>query len=146
MVKTRPTDKQPDGVFIIERMEKARLNNKLIAEKMETSDVNVSRLLTGKRGLDLDWLRAFAAALNVHVSELFLPPERDLGRVADDDEILALLRRIGGLDDRGVELAFTVISNHLSVSRSPRPSSSPADDRPDTSTPRRGSASSRPRS
>ena len=83
-----------------------------------------------------DSLRAF----------VFLPPERDLGRVADDDEILALLRRIGGLDDRGVELAFTVISNHLSVSRSPRPSSSSADDRPDTSTPRRGSASSRPRS
>jgi len=143
MVKARSTDKQPEGVFIIERMEKESLNNKLIAEKMETSDVNVSRLLTGKRGLDLGWLQAFADALNVHVSELFLPPDRDLSRVADDAEILALLRRIGGLDDRGVELAFTVISNHLSVSRPPKPSSASVDDQPGTPIGRRGSASSR---
>ncbi|MXN51877.1 hypothetical protein GR158_12165 [Shinella sp. AETb1-6] len=142
MVKTRATDKQPDGVFIIERMETEGLNNKLIAEKMDTSDVNVSRLLTGKRGLDLGWLQAFAAALNVHVSELFLHPQRDMGRKASDEEILALLRRVPGLDDRGVELAFTVISNHLSVSRSPKPSSSSVDDQSGTPSPRRGSSSS----
>lgn len=73
MAKSK-SDKKPTGIFIEELMEIKGLKKKDLAERMETTDATVSRLLTGERGLDLDWFHRIANALEVPLALLFQPP------------------------------------------------------------------------
>ncbi|TAA54048.1 helix-turn-helix domain-containing protein [Shinella sp. JR1-6] len=107
------TASEPKGIFIRELMEARGLKNKDVAEAIGTSDVNVSRLLSGQRGLDLDWLHAFARALDVPIWELFQPPGRN-GKVSGEAEVKALLRRIEGLPDEAVSHVWRLIDGYVS--------------------------------
>lgn len=93
-------------------MDERGLKNKDVAELMETSDVNVSRLLSGQRGIDIEWLHAFAKALNVHVSELFLPPSRDK-KVSGESDVKALLRQIEGLPEDAVNPIWRLVVGYI---------------------------------
>lgn len=140
----KPTELPP--IFIKQLMKARGIKSKDIAETIGTTEATISRKLNGKRGLELVWLQAFAKALGLHVSDLFVPPRNPDPDISGDDQILAALHRIKGLNDRGIELAFTVITNHLSANPPPTPSSSGAGDQSDTSTPHHGSAASRAKS
>lgn len=48
-------------------------------------------------------------------------------KISGDAAILAALKRIEGLDQRGVELAFSVITSHIAVNRRTKPSQADAD-------------------
>ncbi|WP_342242663.1 helix-turn-helix domain-containing protein [Ensifer sp. OTU672] len=106
------TVSEPKGIFIKQLMEAKGLKNKDVAEAMGTSDVNVSRLLSGQRGLDLDWLHAFARALEVPIWELFQPPGRN-GKISGEPEVKAHLRRIEGLPEEAVNHVWRLISGYL---------------------------------
>lgn len=88
------------------------MKNKDVAEKMGTSDVNVSRLLSGQRGLDLEWLHAFSRALEVPIWELFQPPGYN-GKASGEAEVKALLRRVEGLPDEAVSHVWRLISGYV---------------------------------
>jgi transcriptional regulator with XRE-family HTH domain len=45
-----------------------------LAERMETSNQQVSRLETGRRRLTIEWMRKAAKALEVEMAELLVPP------------------------------------------------------------------------
>ena len=146
MTKTRSIAKQPAGVFIIELMDERGLTNKKISELMGTTETKVSRLLTGKRGLDLNWLHLFAKALGVHISELFIPPGPKADRVPDEKEVMAILRRISGLSGRGIELAFVAVTNFLAANPPTKPSEAYVGDQSEHANHPRESSSSRTRS
>jgi transcriptional regulator with XRE-family HTH domain len=106
------TATEPKGVFIKQLMEARGLKNKDVAEVMETSDVNVSRLLSGQRGLDLDWLTAFARALDVPLWELFQPPSLT-GKVSGEAAVKAHLKKIDGLPDDAINPVWRLISGYI---------------------------------
>lgn len=106
------TASEPKGIFIRELMEAKGLKNKDVAEAIGTSDVNVSRLLSGQRGLDLDWLNAFARALEVPVWELFQPPGRN-GKVSGEAEVKALLKKIDGLPEEAISHVWRLIAGYV---------------------------------
>jgi plasmid maintenance system antidote protein VapI len=106
------TASEPRGIFIKELMEAKGLKNKDVAEAIGTSDVNVSRLLSGQRGLDLEWLHAFARALDVQTWQLFQPPT-DHAKVSGEKEVKAILRRIDGLPDDAVNPVWRLISGYI---------------------------------
>ncbi|KNY13116.1 hypothetical protein AKG11_31085 [Shinella sp. SUS2] len=111
MANTKTTS-EPKGIFIKELMEARGLRNKDIAEAIGTSDVNVSRLLSGQRGIDLDWLHAFARALDVPLWELFQPPGRN-GKVSGEVEVKALLKRIDGLPEEAINHVWRLIAGYV---------------------------------
>lgn len=114
MGKKQSTSAEIEGVFIKELMDERRLKNKDIAELMGTSDVNVSRLLSGERGLSLDWLLQFAKALNVHISELFLPPQSpSFKKASGEKEVKKLLRQIDGLPEDALEPLWGLVTFYL---------------------------------
>jgi transcriptional regulator with XRE-family HTH domain len=106
------TISEPKGIYIRELMEERGLKNKDIAEAMGTSDVNVSRLLSGQRGLDLEWLHAFARALDVPTWKLFQVPT-DHKKASGESEVKALLRRIDGLPEEAINPLWRLISGYI---------------------------------
>jgi len=67
--------KKPQRLFIREWIEHLGLDQKRVAERMDVTEPTVSRLLSGKRKMTLNYLFAFADALNVPVSNLYRDPE-----------------------------------------------------------------------
>lgn len=67
-----PTELPP--LYIRERMANPRVTGEQLAERMGTTPATISRLLNGKRKMTLEWLFAFAKALNTPISGLFSPP------------------------------------------------------------------------
>jgi hypothetical protein len=100
----------------------------------------LSRRVTGKKDTIRNWRRrqeeggdASASFQNVQAILAAIGTEVRLGDVStpirSDEEIIGTLSRIEGLDTRGVEIAFSVISNHrLATGQSPKPSPDGADD------------------
>lgn len=106
------TISRPQGIFIEELMEQRGLKKKDLAELMETSDANVSRLLSGQRGMDLDWLHAFAKALDVPVARLFQQPGAT-AKAKTEAEVKALLKRIDGLPADALNPVWRLISGYI---------------------------------
>jgi Plasmid maintenance system antidote protein len=133
------SDKKPTGIFIEELMEIKRLKKKDLAERMETTDATVSRLLTGERGLDLDWFHRIAKALEVPLWQLFQPPTPENPKSPEAALRSALLAY--GVDQEELPQVFKAIKGFVSdvgdeQSQSGRPhdQSEPAS-RPHASTP-----------
>lgn len=76
MVETQLEPTDLPQVYIRERMKaaKPRITAKVLAEKMGTSEAQISRLLGGQRKMTLEWLYAFAKALNAPIDLLFTAP------------------------------------------------------------------------
>jgi transcriptional regulator with XRE-family HTH domain len=111
MANTKTVSK-PQGIFIEQLMEQKGLKNKDIAERMETTDATISRLLNGQRGLDLDWLHAFAKALDVPVARLFQEPGAST-KAKTEPEVKALLKRIDGLPADALNPVWRLISGYI---------------------------------
>lgn len=115
----------------------------------------LARRTTGTKDTIRNWRRGVAAGgdgsasfQNVQSILAAIGVEVRLGDakppIRSDDEIIETLGRIEGLDARGVELAFSVISNHLlATNRSPKPSPDGADDQSGYANSRREASSSR---
>ena len=87
------------------------LKNKDLAEKMETSDANISRLLNGERQITLDWLRDFAKALELPMWQLLMPPED--AEIYGEKQVKTALRRIRGLPEEAVNPLWRLISGYV---------------------------------
>lgn len=99
-------------VYIRERMKEPRVTAKQLAEKMETSEAQISRLLSGKRKMTLEWLYAFARTLDVPIATLFQDPQSAETPIREKSEIFAFLNRIEGLADKDrVLLLDTIIKD-----------------------------------
>lgn len=94
----------------------------------------LSRRATGKKDTIRNWKRRLengeepgASFQNVQSVLLAIGVEVKLGDgsapIRSDEEILAALRRIDGLDPRGVEVAFSVISTHVMATTGQLPKS-----------------------
>lgn len=81
-------------VYLRQWINHLELNQKVIADRMETSEENVSRWLAHPERISLDILSGFADGLRVPISDLFIPPERAKAR----DNTLNALRGIDGLN------------------------------------------------
>ena len=109
MAEKEPTALPP--IYIREWIEHLGLDQKDLAEPMGTSDSQISRLLTGRRKLSLEWMAIFASALNIQVSDLFKPPSAATAQARRDDEIRDLLKSIDGLEDKDVMMLLSIIKN-----------------------------------
>jgi transcriptional regulator with XRE-family HTH domain len=130
-------------VFIRERMKKPRVTAKELAEKMETSEAQVSRLLSGKRKMSLEWLYAFSQALDVPIAALFHAPD-DPDLKIPKDQIWPTLLRMDGATERSAELAYLALTGTVAPT-APIQTQLDAGDQSEPSTPRREPAPSRPR-
>lgn len=57
-------------------MEHRHLDQRRVAERMETKEGTVSKLMNGKMKMTQEWLAAFAFAFNVDVTSLYHHPEK----------------------------------------------------------------------
>lgn len=115
----------------------------------------LSRRATGKKDTIRNWKRRLetgeepgASFQNVQSILLAMGVEVKLGDssspIRSDEEIINVLQRIDGLDKRGVEIAFSVISSHLlAIGRVPKPSPADADGQSSSPSSRREASSSR---
>lgn len=76
--------------YIQEWMQHRRLNQARTAERMDTDQATISKLLNGKLRMSDVWLFGFAEALDVDVADLFRDPKRPtqeelLAGLSDDD-------------------------------------------------------------
>ncbi|KKX29216.1 helix-turn-helix transcriptional regulator [Rhizobium sp. LC145] len=124
MAKSK-SDKKPTGIFIEELMEIKRLKKKDLAERMETTDATVSRLLTGERGLDLDWFHRIAKALEVPLWQLFQPPVTENPKSPEAALRSALLAY--GVDQEELPQVFKAIKGFVSDGDEQSQSSRPHD-------------------
>ena len=62
--------------YIREWMKVRGLNQSRIAERLETEQAAISKLLNGKQQLTETWLLGFAEALDLEVADLFRDPKR----------------------------------------------------------------------
>lgn len=85
-------------LFIQQWMEAKHLDNKRLAERMERSEATVSKLLSGKMKMTLEYLAEFAHALDVEVNQLFHDPARptrdELLRGYSSEEITSAIQLI----------------------------------------------------
>lgn len=117
----------------------------------------LSRRATGKKDTIRNWRRRLEAGeespsasfQNVQAVLSAIGREMAISDVStpirSDEEIIGVLNRIEGLNKRGVEVAFSVISNHLAVTtgQPPKPSPTDADGQPEPANSRRAASSSR---
>lgn len=82
-----------------------------LADRMDTTKQTVSRVESGSRDWSKGYLEAMAYCLDCEVPDLFRRPDQSHRPIAGAQNILETLKRIEGLDERGVEVAFTVITS-----------------------------------
>lgn len=114
-----------------------------LAEHLNLSSDVVSKVLSGVRDITADEMRkvsGFFGAMPPGFEALY-PSSSDL--IKSDDEILAVLNRIDGLGERGVELTMMTIQVAKAAAKEQTPSQPSADDQSATPTPRHESQSSR---
>lgn len=101
------------------------------------SQSKISRLENGITPYNQDDLEWAADVFNCSVVDLLARKPDDPGEpIKGEEAILETLKRIEGLNQRGVEIAFATITYALDLT-SPKPSPSSADDLPSPATSRR---------
>lgn len=68
--------KRPIRLFLAAWRLKKGLSQQQVADRLETSDVTISRWETGERRPDLDAQAAFAEALGIELPDLWRDPEQ----------------------------------------------------------------------
>lgn len=132
-------------IFIRERMKaaKPRITAKVLAERMQTSEAQISRLLGGQRRMTLEWLNSFAGAMGVPITQLFTPPgaekEATTAKARTEAEVKELLARID-MKPGAIDPVWGLITFYLKSGE--QPESSPARDQSGDATRPRGSAPS----
>lgn len=90
--------KKPSRLFLREWMEDRHLDNKRVAERMDRAEATVSKLLSGKMRMTLEYLYEFAEALNVEPEQLFRDPARptrdELLRGYSNEELTSAIQLI----------------------------------------------------
>jgi transcriptional regulator with XRE-family HTH domain len=76
--------KKPFRTYIREWMHERKIDQRRLAERLDCKEGTISKLLNGKMQLTVNWLSAFAFALNVEVADLYRDPKRPSA-----DELLA---------------------------------------------------------
>lgn len=111
MAETQHEPTDLPQVYIRERMKaaKPRITAKMLAETMGTSEAQISRLLGGQRKMTLEWLYAFAKALNAPIDLLFTPP----GEATPEMQLRAALLSFGVHRD-DLTTAVSVVKGFLS--------------------------------
>lgn len=89
-------------------MKYPRVTGEVLAARMGTTAATVSRLLNGRRKLSLEWIYAFAKALEVPVSALFSPPGHD-ERVNDELQASKLLEQLAIIPEGEGTRAYRVL-------------------------------------
>lgn len=107
-------------LFIRERMANPRVTGETLAERMGTTPATVSRLINGKRKMTLEWLYAFAKALDTPIASLFTAPG-DEPKVRGDREVRRLIGRIDGFPSDAIEPVLVFINAYLSDGGQSRP-------------------------
>lgn len=106
-----------------------------LAEALGVAHPQVTQLVKGKRDLKVREVPVVAKYLNV--APPAWPGEMQTGdRIVGDDAILATLRRIEGLTEYDIDVAFTVIKHAITSRNASREPSRP-DDQSEQSSPRR---------
>ncbi|NOU03447.1 MAG: helix-turn-helix transcriptional regulator [Novosphingobium sp.] len=72
----------------------ARLTLQAIADQTSTNPAQIQRLETGKRDLDVDWMRRIAPVLNLRPADLML--EKDGGLSSKERALIDTTRSIPG--------------------------------------------------
>lgn len=68
--------KRPVRLFLAEWRLKKNLTQQQVADRLDTSDVTISRWETGERRPDIDAQAAFAEAIGVELTDLWRHPEQ----------------------------------------------------------------------
>lgn len=123
-------------LFIREWAKHKGMGQKILAEKMDTTEATVSRLLSGQRKMTLEWLAAFSAALGCAPSDMFTPPSGGMAPIQGDSQILETLRRIEGLNEQDITIALSIISNAIRVNAASQSQTQP-DDQSELASPHR---------
>lgn len=129
------------------RIRKAKgLSQKALAEKARVSQQLISRLESGVDSTSKK-LPDLARALGVSVIEIdeSYRTGPDAAPIDNDEEILAFLKRIAGLGERGVELSMMTIQTARDASRTQKREQTDADDQSKPANRRRVSGASRQR-
>ncbi len=79
---------------IDEEMRQQGLNQNQLAERMGTAPIQISRLLSSKRRMTLDWMTRFARALGVTVGDLLTVEDNPHRLDPGDHQVLEVLRQI----------------------------------------------------
>lgn len=118
-----PTELPP--LYIRERMATPRVTGEQLAERMGTTPATVSRLLNGKRKMTLEWLYAFAKALNAPIESLLKPArsEQSTPEGALKSALLAL-----GVDRSELDQVVRVVMTYVPGDGTPEQTTS--EDRP----------------
>lgn len=66
---------QPARLYIAEWREHFGLTQEQVAERLDTSKGQISRLENGKRTPNNDWLTAYANALGIRPEQFYFPPK-----------------------------------------------------------------------
>lgn len=73
---TRIGPKRPIRLFLAQWRNKVGLTQQQVADRLETSDVTISRWETGERRPNLDAQAAYAEALGIELPDLWRDPEQ----------------------------------------------------------------------
>jgi transcriptional regulator with XRE-family HTH domain len=73
---TRIGPRKPPRIFIAEWREKVGLTQEQLAQRLDTTDVTISRWETRKRQPNIDALAAIAEALDIELRDLYRPPSQ----------------------------------------------------------------------
>jgi hypothetical protein len=142
MEKDAPTELPP--IYIRDRMQaaKPRVTAKVLAERMETSEAQISRLLGGQRKMTLEWMFAFSRALGVEIDALFRPPsDGDSAALGADTQLRSALLAFG-VDRSQTDTAIRMIRSVFVEGDASPPQSQPHD-QSEFANPRRAKVPSR---
>ncbi|MES0218028.1 helix-turn-helix domain-containing protein [Mesorhizobium sp. C280B] len=141
-----PANQAQTTYFFREWRKHRGLTQEELADKVGLRAPSISQLENGKQGFTDSTLAAIAKALDCRPGDLLLwgpdKVEPLTAPIRDDQEILAVLKRIEGLSARDIDVAFAVISNALNVNKAGSEQAG-ADGRSQFASPRRESSPSR---
>lgn len=123
-------------LFIREWAKHKGFDQKILAEKMDTTEATVSRLLSGQRKMTLEWLTAFSEVLGCAPADMFVAPNGEQSPIRGAEQIRETLKRIEGLTDHDVQLHFELIMRDIKFNAAEYEQSQ-ADDQSQLATPHR---------
>lgn len=100
-------------LFIREWAKHKGFDQKILAEKMDTTEATVSRLLSGQRKMTLEWLSAFSEVLGCMPADMFASPSGGHPPIRGAEQIRETLKRIEGLTEHDIQLHFELIMRDI---------------------------------
>lgn len=134
MAKVKKAERVRNKHFIKEWREHLGLKQEQAAERLGITQSTLSRIEGARTPYDQDFLEIAAQAYGVSISDLITRhPATPLTPIRGEYQILETLNRIEGLDQRGAEVVFSVITTVMHRDPS-RQEQSSADSQSESST------------